>query len=129
MAGRVRQSQPVCGRDVLARIPHRRRRGERDQVQREAKAARDGGGEIGWAVVELSAWRRRHGLASVWQIARAPPAARGVARGGPRDEWWGVESTEVWRETGAFTTEAGRCIASQACRRTRTVSEAELSPT
>ena len=49
----MRQAERIRRRDVLARVPHRRLGRERDEEEEEGHPRRDGGGEIGRAVVEV----------------------------------------------------------------------------
>src|SRR6185503_2447091 len=47
------QAEGVSGRDVLARVPHRGGRGERDQIKKESQQRRDGSGLVRRPVVEI----------------------------------------------------------------------------
>src|SRR5205823_13402587 len=67
----MRQTQRVCGGDVLAGVPHRRRGSERDQIENEDQCCGDGGSAIRWPVVEILApdWDRRHQLMAELTLA------------------------------------------------------------
>ena len=53
IARRMRNTEDVRGRDILAGVPHGRRRGQRDEVQEKHDEAGESGGQVRRAVIKL----------------------------------------------------------------------------
>ncbi len=88
IARRMRNSEHVRRRDVLAGVPHRGGGRERREIDREDRERGDRRGQIGRAIVEIGAFRR-HKLGD----GNARPPARAPAR--TSSARWNARSVEA----------------------------------